>query len=188
MMRALSHPARMIVFDLLGSKKSAGEDGATATEIAKAAGMTPSAMSYHLRTLAKAGFIEEAPSRGDARERVWRLAISDFSIESEPDAPESHHLAEAAMIEAFMEAQDRRTRRWHQVRRELDPDSELYQAQTFSQGGGLLTPEEATEFIRRIYEVIEDYVEMTRKRASGEAAVPDGAERYEYILRVFPDM
>src|SRR5690606_34750386 len=66
-LRALAHPARLAVWDFLGTCALEGKDGATATEVAEVAGMTPSAMSYHLRTLAKAGFIEEAPSRGDAR-------------------------------------------------------------------------------------------------------------------------
>ena len=44
-------------------------------------------MSYHLRTLAKAGFIEEAPSRGDARERLWRMKIQSFSVRADDDAP-----------------------------------------------------------------------------------------------------
>ena len=47
---------------------------ATATECAEVCGLSPSATSYHLRALAKAGLVEEAPSRGDGRERVWRAA------------------------------------------------------------------------------------------------------------------
>ncbi|WP_232075867.1 ArsR/SmtB family transcription factor [Phytohabitans suffuscus] len=36
------------------------------------AGLSPSATSYHLRALARYGLVEQAPSRGDGRERVWR--------------------------------------------------------------------------------------------------------------------
>src|SRR5260221_7713240 len=66
-MRALAHPARLAIMEYLG-----GGNVATATECAQVCGLSPSATSYHLRELAKAGLIEEAPSRGDGRERVWR--------------------------------------------------------------------------------------------------------------------
>src|SRR5262249_56777146 len=66
-MRAMAHPARLAIMEFLG-------DGAvaTATECAEVCGLSPSATSYHLRALAKVGLVEEAPSRGDGRERVWR--------------------------------------------------------------------------------------------------------------------
>ena len=66
-MRALAHPARLAILNRLGVDGSA-----TATEVAEVAGITPSAASYHLRMLAKYGFVEDAPPRGDGRERVWR--------------------------------------------------------------------------------------------------------------------
>ena len=57
-MRALAHPARLAILTRL-------EGSATATEVAEVAGITPSAASYHLRMLAKYGFVEDAPPRGD---------------------------------------------------------------------------------------------------------------------------
>ena len=64
--RALAHPARLVVIDAL-------YDGEvlTATECAERAGVTPSAMSYHLRALEKAG--PRRPRRG-ARRRA-RAAV-----------------------------------------------------------------------------------------------------------------
>jgi Helix-turn-helix domain len=52
-MRALAHPARIVIWQHLGL-----EGPATATECAAVAGLSPSACSYHLRTLAKYGFVE----------------------------------------------------------------------------------------------------------------------------------
>ena len=46
-MRALAHPARLAVLDQLADGGTA-----TATECARTAGLSPSAMSYHLRALA----------------------------------------------------------------------------------------------------------------------------------------
>src|ERR1051326_9388103 len=66
--RALAHPARIAIWTHLGMRGSA-----TATECAEIAGLSPSACSYHLRTLAKYGLAEEDPaSAADGRERPWR--------------------------------------------------------------------------------------------------------------------
>lgn len=56
-MRALAHPARMAIMEHLGTL----EGGATATECAEIAGLSPSATSYHLRELAKFGLVQQAP-------------------------------------------------------------------------------------------------------------------------------
>src|SRR5580704_1047189 len=61
MMRALAHPARIAILQHLGL------DGpATATECASVVGLSPSACSYHLRALARYGFIEEDPASATA--------------------------------------------------------------------------------------------------------------------------
>ena len=53
MMRAMAHPARLSIMDYFLS----GETG-TATELAEVVGLSPSATSYHLRALGRAGFVE----------------------------------------------------------------------------------------------------------------------------------
>jgi DNA-binding MarR family transcriptional regulator len=45
---------------------------ATASELARRFGESTGATSYHLRQLARHGFIEEDPTRGTLRERYWR--------------------------------------------------------------------------------------------------------------------
>src|SRR4051795_13368231 len=85
MMRALAHPARIEIVEHLGSSGAV----VTATECAGLVGLSPSATSYHLRELAKYGLVEQAPSRGDARERVWRSTNSGFSVDGDLDEPET---------------------------------------------------------------------------------------------------
>jgi DNA-binding transcriptional ArsR family regulator len=64
--RALAHPLRLRLLDLLRF------DGpSTATALAGRVGESSGSTSYHLRQLARYGFIEEAPARG-GRERWWR--------------------------------------------------------------------------------------------------------------------
>ncbi|WP_211253095.1 winged helix-turn-helix domain-containing protein [Glycomyces tenuis] len=182
-MKALAHPARMEVFDYLGTRRIQGFDGATATEIAEVAGMTPSAMSYHLRTLAKAGFIEEAPSRGDARERVWRLKVHSFSIKAEKDASESDKVVEQAMVRTFTDQEDRTFRRALEVMHQLDP--EIRELSTTSHGRMRLKPEEIEEFKDRLLALIHEYAERSIAYAE-EGAPDDGTLVMHYLFRLFP--
>ncbi|MEU5871974.1 helix-turn-helix domain-containing protein [Glycomyces sp. NPDC047369] len=183
-MKALAHPARMAVFDFLGTRRVQGFDGATATEIAEVAGMTPSAMSYHLRTLAKAGFIEEAPSRGDARERVWRLALDSFSISAEDDASPADRVVERTMGQMFTERQEQNYERW--LDRRLDASRELRDATVASQGRLRLTLEESQEFIRRFHDLEGEFAELSRRRSEQGPDPDDGTIVFNYLFRVFP--
>ena len=84
MMRALAHPARIAILQHLGL------DGpSTATECAAIVGLSPSACSYHLRALARYGFVEEdLASAADGRQRPWRARIIAMSVEEgEPGQP-----------------------------------------------------------------------------------------------------
>ena len=74
--RALAHPARITVLHHL----YAGEV-LTATECATLAGLTPSAMSYHLRSLERSGLIVRADPAGDGRERPWRARGTSIRVD-----------------------------------------------------------------------------------------------------------
>ena len=64
--RALAHPLRLRLLDLLRF-----EGPSTATLLGRQVGESSGSTSYHLRQLARYGFIEEAEGRG-GRERWWR--------------------------------------------------------------------------------------------------------------------
>lgn len=78
-LRAITHPARWRVLQVLWSGRTL-----TATQAADIAGITPSAMSYHLRHLAKLGMIERLES-DDGRERPWRSISDAPHITLQPD-------------------------------------------------------------------------------------------------------
>src|SRR5207244_3922342 len=80
-MRALAHPTRLALLDHLHTV-----DQATATECSEFVAESPSALSYHLRSLARWGFVEEG-SGGAGRERPWRATVA--RIEFPDDAPEA---------------------------------------------------------------------------------------------------
>ncbi|MFJ8579121.1 ArsR/SmtB family transcription factor [Micromonospora sp. NPDC093277] len=173
-MRALAHPARMAIMEHL----STVEGGATATECAEIADLSPSATSYHLRELAKFGLVEEAPSRGDARERVWRAFSPSYYIESGPDADSEARAAELAVVDAHLARDSQRVRDW--MRRAPDEPREWYDAARFSDTLLLLTAEELVELNRAIQELTNPY----RRRLRTDP--PAGARSVAVQYRALP--
>ena len=79
--RALAHPVRMALLEAL-----AREGPLTATEAGELLGESPANMSFHLRTLAKYGFVEEAPG-GAGRQRPWRrVPVQHLFLDESDDA------------------------------------------------------------------------------------------------------
>jgi DNA-binding transcriptional ArsR family regulator len=66
-LRALAHPVRL---RMLGMLRVDGPD--TASGLGRRLDLNTGATSYHLRQLARHGFIEEDAERGNGRERWWR--------------------------------------------------------------------------------------------------------------------
>jgi Helix-turn-helix domain len=73
-MRALAHPVRMALIELFGVHPTL-----TATQASEALGESPANCAFHLRTLAKYGFVEEAGG-GRGRERPWRASTKSQRI------------------------------------------------------------------------------------------------------------
>ena len=65
-MWAMAHPLRLEILGLLVAGPS------TASKLARKLGESRGLISYHLRTLARAGAIIEEPELGTRRERWWR--------------------------------------------------------------------------------------------------------------------
>lgn len=82
LLRALAHPLRV---EMLSVIDELGE--ATATQIAEHVGESPSNCSFHLRTLAKAGFIERGEAKGTSK--PWRSVHSSRDLRPEPGNPQS---------------------------------------------------------------------------------------------------
>jgi DNA-binding transcriptional ArsR family regulator len=89
--RALAHPLRLRILRLLR------HDGpATATSVSSQLGESTGATSFHLRQLAKYGFISELPERGTTRERWWQATARGYRFPTNrSDIPE---LEPAAML------------------------------------------------------------------------------------------
>ena len=166
--RALAHPARLTVIEELYSGREL-----TATECADLAGLSPSAMSYHLRSLAKAGIIERADSTGDGRERPWRAAGSYLKVESES------HVAEAAALSTTVLSRlNSQYGEW--LQRRAAETEEWRAAATVASGQVWLDAAELAD----ITASIEGLVDSFRDRANGVR--PPDARRVRIALFAFP--
>jgi DNA-binding transcriptional ArsR family regulator len=112
--RALAHPLRLRLLDLLRF-----EGPSTATLLAHRVAESTGATSYHLRQLARHGFIEEAPGRG-GRERWWHYLERRMIVEPGGDDPGSRDLLaellsrEAHALDRFL-AERSRTPEWDEA-------------------------------------------------------------------------
>ena len=172
-MRAMAHPARMAILEYLTEGQNA-----TATECAEVCGLSPSATSYHLRELAKVGLIEEAPSRGDGRERVWRRRSVVISVD--PDvvsSPESHRAA-MDLLATVLDQDDAQARRWFakaaEERGGWADSAGIYRLRL------MVNAAELDEMVGRVMELMGEYSARTRPQP------PADARKVAVLLRVVP--
>lgn len=156
-MRALAHPARLTILEELALGR-----GGTATEFAAVCGLTPSATSYHLRALAKAGLVQEAPGRGDGRERVWQLVASGgFVVDSGPAFGDTDTMkAEQELVLVWLARSDARARSW--VMRWPDESQEWYNAVALQDSMIVATVEELAELNKKVAALLEPFARSRR--------------------------
>jgi DNA-binding transcriptional ArsR family regulator len=80
-LKALAHPLRLELLELLRF-----EGPSTASALARRVGESSGATSYHLRQLARHGYIEEDERPAHGRERWWRYRERMVSVR-DPGAP-----------------------------------------------------------------------------------------------------
>jgi DNA-binding transcriptional ArsR family regulator len=104
-MRALAHPVRIALLEALGR-----EGQLTATAAAEILDESPGNMSWHLQTLAKYGYVEEAGG-GKGRSRPWRIASVSNRFRTFSEDPEFDAAGEA-LESSFLERAYGRLREW----------------------------------------------------------------------------
>jgi DNA-binding transcriptional ArsR family regulator len=170
--RALAHPARLAVIDELYAGREM-----TATECAEVAGLSPSAMSYHLRSLEKYGIVERADSAADGRERPWRAAGRYLKVESTGGGV-GEFAAAAALSSTVLGRTVEQFERY--LARRADESKEWLDATEASYGQLWLLPDEAKEVAEAFVRTVEKY----RGRRSGNR--PEGARRMRLAVMLFP--
>jgi len=169
--KTLAHPARLVILDELMP-----DNELTATEIAQVAGITPSAMSYHLRQLAKWKIVEEAEST-DGRERRWKLHPGGWGIE--PEHPKAAVAAETTLVARVLDRQREDVLRWFAMQDDEPP--EWIDAASLVTSHIWLTPEETME----LSEAVQERVDAYRGRSDPEKR-PEGARRVQVGFLAVP--
>jgi DNA-binding transcriptional ArsR family regulator len=150
-MRALAHPVRIDLLSVLAAGPK------TATECAELVGESPQSCSYHLRTLAKHGFVERAEA-GNGKERPWQKVARGLHWSGGDDVD-----AARALAGTFL-ARDFRLLRQYLA----DPVPE-WPEPMYTQATLRLTPAEAHELSTAIFELLEPYFTQTRKDVPDDA-------------------
>ena len=174
--RALAHAARLEVISELYSTQVSR----TATELAAQTGLTPSAMSYHLRALQKWGIVIPAATAGDARERRWQAAGTDFTIHSLGGVASP----ELAVLDLELDAYRRRVRAYataRNARRESGDTADGPSSVVLASNLLYLTPDQRAELTRRIFDLLRDY------ELEDPDHLPEGAERMATMWSMIPD-
>jgi len=162
-LRALANPVRQRILMQL-----AVMDHARAADLAEAIGHPANSVSFHLRVLAKAGMIVEAPEHArDKRDRVWTNAAGSFNVKT--DTPAAR---EAVLRPALRWATD--------VFVNGHRDEETVRRQ-FMTTTILLTKEEADALATEVHEVLNRWGDKSLAAARAE---PDVARETYQVLTV----
>jgi DNA-binding transcriptional ArsR family regulator len=173
--RLLAHPLRHRIVQLMR------RGPVTSTTLARALGESTGATSYHLREMARYGFIEEipadqVPTRSHGRERWWRSVRMDLrvprrsqqSAELRAAVDDLYHVWFAEDLETFARVQGQR-----------DQMGEWEDALPYSRGSIRVTPDE----LRALFE---DYIGLIKRYARRADAVPPGARTVLTRFLAFP--
>lgn len=159
-MRALAHPTRLALLDHLNA-----EGPATATECGAAVGDSPSSCSYHLRALAKWGFVEEAEG-GVGRERPWRARATRIEFPSDG-------LEATVLRDEVVARQQQRLRQALVCEHELPP--RWRRAAQTSSAALELSASELEELGERFEQLLSEFRGRGRRRGTRTVVVSFGA-------------
>jgi predicted ArsR family transcriptional regulator len=172
-MRALAHPARIAILQHL-----ALDGPSTATECAVIVGLSPSACSYHLRTLGQYGLVEEdRASTADGRQRPWRATVVAVSLPKADVSPATQGARQ--LLEESLRASTEELARAYQDRQREYP-ARWRELVGSSQDVVHVTPEELQTLRQRIDELLAEYRRLPR----GER--PPDARRIHVRLDLVP--
>jgi DNA-binding transcriptional ArsR family regulator len=168
-MRALAHPVRIALLEALTVRPQL-----TATEAGEIVGESPANASFHLRQLAKYGFVEEAEG-GTGRRRPWKrvaLGMRFSELHEDPETAAAARELSRTMSHRYLA----RAEKGLEDNRAL-PD-EWRAVVGFNQMGLYLTPEEVKRLDDAILDLMYEYFGERRIR---DESTPEGAERVEIL-------
>ncbi|MGH3661358.1 MAG: helix-turn-helix domain-containing protein [Micromonosporaceae bacterium] len=175
-LRALSHPVRLALMEVLVTSGPL-----TATEAGELIGESPTTCSFHLRQLAKYGFVEEAGG-GRGRQRPWRRTHLGWSVDKQHNP--QFELASQALDRVLLERYWQRVSRW--VETFPSYPQKWKEASDLSQYGFFLTAEELAELTADYHEVMRRHFERFKERYNDPSKRPPGARAVEVLTFAYP--
>ncbi|HPT95881.1 MAG TPA: helix-turn-helix domain-containing protein [Microbacteriaceae bacterium] len=165
-LRALAHPLRVEIYDILSQYGPQ-----TASSLAARLGESSGSTSYHLRALAKHDLIREAEGRGSGRERWWERPPGSVTF-ANPEVlqtPSGRAASQIVMTEYFR-------RRHEQLMHYIDESfaegsSEWVEGSLLSTATARLTEAQAAALGEKIQALIDGAVEQYRDQ-QGEGVRP----------------
>lgn len=174
-LKALAHPERLRMLGLLRI------DGpSTATALACRMGLNSGATSYHLRQLAKHGFIEPANDLGNRRDRWWRArhqtTVYDTSDKSGLALEAGLALSQAVVSQhmEFLQAALGEYATLPPPWRKVSTNNDVIVR---------VTADEARELHDRLMDLLRSF---HARHPLGEGRVPDGTRNFMVLLHTFP--
>ncbi|NUT35667.1 MAG: helix-turn-helix domain-containing protein [Hamadaea sp.] len=161
-LKALAHPLRLKILEELALRGPM-----TATAVAERIGDSAANCSWHLRQLAKYGYVDDAEG-GTGRQRPWKYVPVGNRWGSPDDSPE---LAAAgdAVAEIMLDREVAQLRAWNGGQRHKDPT--WTEAAFILQSVAWLTPEELTEAAEAVRAVVLRHMD----RFADPSLRPEGA-------------
>jgi hypothetical protein len=172
-MRAVAHPVRIALLEVLGT-----EGPLTATAAGELIGESPTTCSFHLRQLAKYGFIEEVAGVA-GRKRPWRIVHTGLTYSDVSEDPETR-LAAAALSRVLHDFYLDRLKEGLELRR--DSPTEWQKATGASEFLLYVTVDELHELDEKVTALIKPYVE----RIGNPKKRPRGSVPIELLFFAYP--
>src|SRR5579862_727973 len=172
-MRAVAHPIRIALLEVLGT-----EGPLTATQAGEHIGESPTTCSFHLRQLAKYGFIEEVAGVA-GRKRPWRLVHTGMSYSDVSDDTETR-LAANALSRVLHDFYLERLKEGLELRRDIS--AEWQKTTGASEFLLYITPEELREIDETLTALARRYVE----RIGNPKKRPKGSIPIELLFFAYP--
>ena len=172
-LRAVAHPTRLKLIALL---RRLGP--LTATQAGERIGESPAGCSFHLRSLAKWGLVEEAGG-GRGRERPWQATANGHEWPargSSEEGDEAGYLLTRVVVERWFEE----ALQW--VDRRAEEPQNWSDAALLEDRMIAVTPAELKDLERRIGELFDPYM----RRVGRPESQPEGARTVTYIQLGFP--
>lgn len=162
-LRALAHPLRIEIYDILNQYGPQ-----TASSLAAMTGESSGATSYHLRALAKHDLIREISGRGTGRERWWERPKGGVSF-TNPDAmktPAGKAATQLVMSE-FLTRRHQQLMRY--VKESLASAEMLDEAEAMIATSTLrLTPAQTEALITEMHELVLRYGDLYRDQTGDD--------------------